>query len=138
MQRGPITYGRARVPVLSPKGSLVDSEALDHPTWRKILVPPLQRVGEARAKVDLMKQERRYRHDHLGGAQPLVPCLYAHRSSLLDDRVCWVFQEELPALLLDSLCERLCQGLEATLHSILLCPPRRRGELRDASAAAKI
>jgi len=49
-----------------------------------------------------------------------------------------MFQEEVPALLLDSLPERLCQGLDATLHPILLCAPRRRGELLDASAASKI
>src|SRR5262249_59798194 len=97
MQRGPITYGRAGVTVLSPKRSLVDSKAFDHPTWRKILLPPLQRVGEARSKVDLVTQDRRYRHDHLGGAQPLWPGLYSYRSSLLYDRVDWVFQEEVPA-----------------------------------------
>jgi len=56
----------------------------------------------------------------------------------LDDRVSWVFQEDVPALLLDSQRERLCQGLNATLHSILLRTPRRSGELLEASAASKI
>src|SRR5215510_14915465 len=101
-------------------------------------MPPLQRVWEDGSKVDLAAQDRRYRHDDLGGAQPLCPGLYSYRSSLLYDRVDWVFQEEVPALLLDSLRQRLCQGLDATLHPILLCAPRRRGEPLEASTASKI
>jgi len=49
-----------------------------------------------------------------------------------------VFQEEVTALLLDSLRKRLCERLDSTLHSILLCASQSRGELLEASAASKI
>src|SRR5262245_5027975 len=101
-------------------------------------MPLLQGVWEDRSKVDLATQDRRYRHDDLRSAQPLWPGLYSHRISLLYDRVDWVFQEDAPALLLDSLRKRLCQRLDSTLDSILLCAPHSRRELLEASAASKI
>ena len=86
-------------------------------------MPLAQRVWEARSKVDLMTQDWRYRYDHLGGTQLRWPDIHAHRRSLLYDCVGWVLQAEVSALLGDSLCERLCHRLDATLHPILLCPP---------------